>query len=206
MILIESQCLPPLSFFCEVLNSPGILVEQCENYQKRSFRNRLYILAAQGVKLLTIPLTKGKNEQLPIKEVQISYSTNWPLYFDKVITSCYGNAPFFQYYKDDLLAHFYRRPKLLFGLNNDLMNWILSCLDIDIDIRHTTEYRSGYPPEINDLRNKISPHISIHTSKYLVKYEQVFLETNTFIPNLSIIDLLFCMGPESVILLKNAVR
>ncbi|NJN78366.1 MAG: WbqC family protein [Saprospiraceae bacterium] len=101
--LIESQYFPPLAYFSVLLKHEKVWIEQFENYQKGSYRNRCHIATANGLLRLSIPLEKGKNNQTCIKEVKIHNDTNWQIQHWRAIKSAYGNAPYFEYYADELL-------------------------------------------------------------------------------------------------------
>ena len=193
-LLIETQYLPPIDTFLQVIQYPEVLFESCENYQKRSFRNRCDIATANGVLSLTIPLESGKNAQQLIKDVRIANTDRWQAQHWQAIRSAYGRAPFFEHYQDYFLP-FYEKPyDFLFEFNYELFLVIKKLLKMNITISLTTSYEKEYNPEtIVDLRNKISNR-STPFAPTFQKYPQVFEDRHGFIPNLSILDLLFCMG------------
>jgi hypothetical protein len=205
MILVESQCCPPISLFQWIIEHDTILIEQHENYQKRSYRNRFYINGPQGKLLFSIPLCKGKNEQQNIKAVEISYQDSWDIQLSKIVQTNYGSAPYFDFYCDSLLSIFTARPKYLFDLNTQLLKWILKSTQLDKNIEFTRVYDPTPQGEIVDLRNKIRPNKDIVTSKKKVQYAQVHEEMNKFIEDLSILDMIFCCGPETVSIIKSAM-
>ena len=96
-LLIEAQYLPSIQFFSKLTRFSTLLLEAHENYQKGSYRNRCHIAGANGLMRLSIPLRKGKNEQLPIQKTLISYDEPWITQHWQSIRSAYGNAPFFPY-------------------------------------------------------------------------------------------------------------
>ena len=106
-VLIETMFLPPIPVMKTIVRHSELLIEACENYQKRSFRNRLYLSGPQGRFLYTIPLVKGKNQGKPIKEVRIAADSDWRQLLVKQIRSNYGSAPFYDHYKsvvEDMLS------------------------------------------------------------------------------------------------------
>lgn len=183
-----------------------ILLEGCENFQKGSYRNRCYILGANGLQRLSLPLEKGKNNQLPIQSVELNFNQSWPRQHWQSIQSAYGNAPFFPYYADEIAPLFEAPPPLLWEFNMRFLQTIFRLLQWDKTIKITTEYLDSYPEEINDLRQKITPKNyppAANSSSSFTSYPQVFLERHGFIANLSILDLLFCQGPQSNLYLSQ---
>ena len=203
--VIEWQYLPPVQYFTKWLLYEEVLLENWENYRKGTFRNRTYIAAANGPLRLTIPLRKGKNEQQPISEVRIAFDQPWPQQHWSSIQSAYGNAPFFPYYANDLEAAFRQPPSRLIDWNRVLLQIILPALNLPDEIRQTDRWQDHLPPEVDDLRNHLHPkpqHRKPDPRFQPQPYAQVFMEKHGFLPNLSILDLLFCAGPESLFILE----
>jgi len=183
-------------------------MEQCEHYRKGSYRNRTYIAGANGPLRLTIPLRKGKNEQQPIDGVQIAYEQSWQQQHWGSIQSAYGNAPFFPFYADELAPLFEEPIDLLVRWNRLLLTTILDCLGLDSTLPETRTWEEQLSAGTDDWRNAIHPkeHRGRPDPKWQPNaYPQVFLEKHGFLPNLSILDLLFCAGPESVSILEESV-
>ena len=124
-----------------------------------------------------------------MKDIQICYAEDWQKKHWKTITSCYNSSPFFEYYKDKFENIFKIKEKYLIDLNNKSLDLIMQILKADRNINFSTQYQSNFSE--NDLR------ASSFKSKNITKYDQVFSINHGFIKNLSIIDLIFNMGPES---------
>lgn len=211
IILFELQYLPPIQYFSKLVSFKRTLIEQHENYLKGTYRNRCHIVGANGIQRLSIPLQKGKNRQQSIREVRISDHENWQSQHWNSIRSAYGKSPYFEFYVDEFEPFFRKKYEFLFDWNWDLLNCIIDCLSIDCALKLTEQYLSSedLKEEMNifDFRNGISP--KKHRQKEdphfkQTKYAQVFEEKHGFIPNLSILDLLFCAGPESVRILEES--
>ncbi len=206
MFLIELQCLPPLCVYTKGILHKKILFEQFENYQKRSFRNRIHLMGPNGPVLFSIPLKKGKNEQQPITKVAIANDCDWLRDFRNKLKACYGRSPYFSFYADELISVFQQHQTYLFTLNKALFEWSVSKMELPIQHAFTTEFVDEVGTGLVDLRNCIRPVEVSDLCNYSFEYVHVFDETNTFIPHLSIIDLLFCAGPESIIVLQRALE
>ncbi len=207
--LLELQCFPSIPYLSKFFSFNIILIEQQENYIKRSYRNRFQIASANGPLSLSIPLEKGKNQQQSITDVSICYHTSWQRKYWTAIQSAYGKSPYFEYYSDDIKQLLFEKQKRLFDFNKSILDYFIHLFQIETTVRFTESYVKVPSIEIVDLRNTISPKIQESTlDKYyqLVEYQQVFMEKTGFLPNLSILDLLFCQGPEAVITLaKSAI-
>lgn len=207
-ILIETHYFPSIQYFSKFFLHPSLVLEQHENYVKRSFRNRMHIAAANGLLRLSIPLEKGKNQQQPIREVRISYEENWQNKQWTAICSAYGNAPFFEYYADDFQPFFEEQTEFLFEHNLKILEAIFFALDYKPTLEFSTNYQKNTSNTICDFRNKITPKTIGTTMDVTYKniaYQQVFAEKTGYLPNLSILDLIFCKGPETISILENSV-
>lgn len=206
-VLIEAHYLPSVQFFTKLAHYPILLLEAHENYQKGSYRNRCHIAGANGLMRLSIPLRKGKNEQLSIQHTEISYDEPWSTQHWHGIRSAYGNAPFFPYYQDELEAVFQQRPTHLFDWNRNLIQLLIDLLQLEIQVQLTDKYVKEVTPQIRDLRGHIHPKSHRQQADpnfQAVPYPQLFEERHGFLPNLSILDLLFCAGPQATLYLEEA--
>lgn len=207
-LLIELHYFPSISFFSKFFLHPNLILEQHENYVKRSFRNRTHIASANGLLRLSVPLAKGKNQQQSIREVSINYDENWQSNHWTAICSAYGNAPFFEYYIDDFQPLFEEPTEKLFDFNLKILNTLFFVLDIAPTIQLSESYVRDTPDGIIDFRNRINPKTTVDGADknfQIIPYTQVFVEKNSFLPNLSILDLIFCKGPETVVILENSI-
>lgn len=180
----------------------AVYVEADENYQKQSWRNRCRILSANGPEDLHFPIVHrdGSHNGIPITEVEIDWRTDWLRRHKVAIDSAYRTSAFFDYYRDDFYAVMDRRPDRLFDFNLSLLRFFLESLGLPVDIRFTRAYGS-VPGGCTDLREVIHPKRpdGIITSLGLPEeYFQVFSPKFGFVPGLSIMDLLFNEGPESI--------
>ena len=198
-LLIESQYLPNVAYFKVINQAERATIEACENYQKQSFRNRTLIRSANKIDTLSVPVVNG-NSKLFIRDVQIDYTQNWVNVHLRAIQSAYGNAPFFEHYFPYIAQIVSNRPKYLFDLNCQLFERILKLLKINIDIQFSEDYFTVNNCQFDDLREAIHPKKTLKLNPFTSNisfstYTQVFGET--FVENLSIIDLLMNEGSAS---------
>ena len=201
MVILTPSYLAPVSYYRQ-LNSAPVVIEACCNYQKQSYRNRCKIATEAGIMTLSIPIEKPSGKILT-RDVRISSHDNWQHLHWTAIESAYQSSPFFEYYQEELRPFFEpQKFKYLYDFNIELQNTICNMLNIIPHIEYSKEYVQPQEGDV-DLREAIHPkRISVEAEK-LLPYYQVFSARHGFIPDLSIIDLLFNMGPESIFLLLD---
>lgn len=200
ILLTEAIYNPPVSYFWHAARAESLLVERHENYTKQSYRNRCHVLTAQGVQPLSVPVLRGSSkDKTLITDIEIDYTQKWHNVHWRTIQAAYGRAPYFEFYSDYLKEVYGRRPKFLFQLNMDLLQLYLKLLRLDKPLQFTEAYEAGWPEDVLDLRNRIHPKI-IPDNLHVKPYTQVF--GKQFVPELSIIDLLFTQGPASHLYLQ----
>jgi len=169
-----------------------------------SFRNRCQIASAQGRINLSIPLAKGRDQKTLMKDVRIADTYSWQDQHWKTILACYSRSPWFEYYRDEL-EQLYSRPFIfLKDWNLACFEWTCRALALPVRVAFTEAWRPEYEGEWLDLRGKLAPKNILETDLAVpVVYRQVFEEITGFIPNLSILDLLFCEGQRARSLLAQ---
>ena len=187
--------------------SPSVVyIEACENYQKQSYRNRCRFYAADGIQALSFPIVhEGGTHKLPISEIKVDYSTPWLQQHQRAIVSAYRTSAYFEYYQDELFAIMQSRPERLLDLNMGLLRFFISKTGIAVDLRMTEDYTKDFVGG-DDYREVIHPKRpnSILSDLQLEKpYFQVFAQKYGFKSDLSIMDLLFNEGPDSIVYLKT---
>jgi hypothetical protein len=198
-ILVNTAYFPPVQYFSEIKGCSEILVEQYESYGKQSYRNRCDIMTANGVMTLSVPVVKGASLKMLTKDVLVDYSTNWQKLHFKGIESAYKNSPYYDYYMDNFMPFFERKEKYLLDLNTKILRELMENIGLRRPLSFTEDYYPA-PENHEDLRNVIHPKPSRRRAErpFTPKpYHQTFAERFPFTPNLSIIDLLFNMGPET---------
>lgn len=200
-ILLSSAYLGPIEYFAGILNADEVTLEKQEHYIKQTYRNRCLIATANGIQALTIPVIKVNGNRTIIKDIQITYAEKWQNLHWRAITSAYSHSPYFLYYQDALEPYYFKEFKYLFDFNFQLLEEILRILEIQKQVKVSENFELNPGEEINDLRNSFHPKKK--SPVIFSPYIQVFAEKYDFIPNLSIIDLLFNEGPSSLEYLKR---
>ena len=200
--LFSTAYFAPVQYYWHWRRSEHLLVEVCEHYIKQSWRNRCVIGTANGPMTLSLPV-EGGAEKCPIRDVKLSDHGNWQHLHWNSIESAYNSSPFFEYYADDLRPFFERKPNYLIDFNEEIRMKICELLEIDAFSERTgLFYPEGKIPDgWVDLRNNIHPKKPVDSFFQIQPYYQVFDRKFGFQPNLSILDLLFNMGPESILYL-----
>jgi hypothetical protein len=195
-ILIEAHYLPSISYFSALSRADRIILERHEYYVKQSLRNRCYINTVHGKQMLTVPVT-AKHGKTHITDARIDYRQKWLNNHWRTIQSAYGKAPFFEHYRDDLKGILFRKHQYLFDLNYELLTICLKWLNWGTDLGGSLAYQKSPESPLTDLRNRINVKKSETGNNYhnTVPYKQIF--GNKFVAGLSLIDLVFCEGPEA---------
>ncbi|MEI6577150.1 MAG: WbqC family protein [Bacteroidota bacterium] len=191
---------PSLTYLTHALKHDILTLEAWENFPKQTFRNRCNILGPNGIQSLSIPTMKTADPKRLIRDVRISNEDRWQQIHWRSITSAYNKSPYFMYYRDELEPVFYKKHDYLLELNHEILKLILKFLKVDMEIQYT-EIFTAIGSVSCDFRYVLSPKIPC--SLIFPLYYQVFRDRYDFIPDLSILDLLFNLGPESKFYLKN---
>ena len=218
-VLLNTAYFPPIGYFAlmakeftlspDRVNPSIVYIEACENYQKQSYRNRCRYYAGDGVQTLSFPIvhTDGSHNNIPIREVRVDYTTDWVTRHKRAIESAYRMSAYFDYYADELFDILDSHPDTLFSLNMQITGFFIGKAGLAVDLRETDTF-CPYGSDMygDDFREKIHPKrpdTILHDMNMEKPYFQVFSGKYGFIPNLSVMDLLFNEGPDSILYLKN---
>lgn len=199
-ILIHPNYFPNIHQFRQIIKANNILFEVSDNYQKQTFRNRTYIYGANGKLGLFIPVIHTHKNRELFKDVKISYDSNWMDLHLKSLQSAYRSSPYFEYFEDDFIKLYSEKEKFLADFNIKCIKLISNLLDLDLDFKISNEYveKTSDIIDLRDLSNARKEK-KIETPKYI----QVFESKHGYLNNLSILDLIFSEGTNSVLLMSN---
>lgn len=194
--LLPMFYLPPVSYFSQLNRyKQDILIEKEEHLIKQTYRNRAHIYSPDGLLALVVPVIKGSKVHTKIKDVKISYDFRWQRLHWMSLQACYRRSAYFEYYEGDF-AHFYEEKfDYLFDYNQQLLEMLLGMTKIKANINFTEEFQPAYPDRA-DLR--LSFNAKKETVAEQKPYFQVFEERQGFLKDLSIVDLLFNQGPQTI--------
>ena len=207
MVILSSTYFGPVQWYQKLCRHGHVAIERYDHFMKQTYRNRCVIAAANGPQALTVPVEKGETQPLLMKDVRISDHGNWRHLHWQALQSAYGESPFFEFYADDLRPFFEKRWTWLFDFNLDITQKMCELLDIQPTIELTSEFVPAAgnlgQPSLKDFRDAIHPKHPLPDSEFEPhRYYQVYESRHGFQPNLSILDLLFNMGNESVLYIQ----
>jgi len=200
MILLSTAYLPPISYFYFLAKHHQCSIEAYENYPKQTYRNRCYIYTGNGKHMLSVPVIKVNGNHTLCKDIQIDYITPWTKQHIRSIESAYKNSPYYDYYAEDILHEISSEHKSLIELNTILTKLIAKQIGLNVQISKTQTFVHNACTS-KDYRYRITPKLNsiIKTPRYLQTFEERF----GFLHDLSIIDLLFHLGPDSKLYLEQ---
>ena len=184
-----------IQYFSILKNSDEVIIDVFEHFVKQSYRSRTEILGANGKLSISVPV--NRKDKLPINEVSIEKSQNWQKSHWKSIESSYRSSPYFEYYEHKLRPFFKEEYSSLIELNKSILEVIIDILKIDKKYSFSDSYVEVSGEKI-DYRSVISPKKKLKEMYPNQKYIQVFSDRFEFVPNLSILDLIFNEGPNAI--------
>ena len=199
-VLLSSTYFGPIQWYQKLHRMPCI-IEQHDHFVKQTYRNRCVIATANGTQTLTVPIERYDGTKCPMRDIRISDHGNWRHLHWNALVSAYGETPFFEFYADDLRPFFEKRHSFLFDLNLDIMHTMCQLLDVRPQVTLSEQY-IVLPSEddaVVDFREAIRPKHPLPDADFNpTPYYQVRAQRHGFLPNLSILDLLFNEGPEGI--------
>lgn len=194
---IELHYFPSIQYMALLARVDRIALEHCENFQKSTYRNRCEIVGPNGLLTLSVPVEGGKDHHQAYRDVRIA-GTDWALDHWRSLEMAYRRSAYFEYYEDRLRPFFEPEPNtFLWAHNYRIIQFLCELLEIPSVFELTEKFRTDYPPDI-DRRNRIDPRIRRRQlGRWPHSYQQVFEDRQAFVPNLSVLDLLFNEGPSS---------
>lgn len=195
--ILQTTYFGPIQWYQKLHRFDHCIIEQHDSYQKQTYRNRCLIATANGVQALTVPV-EHNNDRMLVKDLRISDHNQWRRIHWNALQSAYSESPFFEYYADDIRPFFEKRYDFLIDFNEAIRETVCKLIDIQPQTEYTSAYNSQWQKSA-DYRDVIHAKHPLPDNDFEAKpYWQVFQHKHGFLANLSILDLLFCMGPESV--------
>ena len=199
-VYLTTAYLAPVEYYSRLQHHPEVVIEQYDHYIKQTYRNRCVIASANGPQILSIPVEKPDTAKCLARDIRMAEHGNWRHIHWNALVSAYHATPFFEYYADDFLPFYKNRYEFLFDFNEQLRAVICRLMNLEVSIVYSSEYQKELPVGVVDCRENIHPKRPSSFSVFK-PYYQVFEQKYGFTENLSCIDLLFNMGPESVMFL-----
>ena len=205
--LLQTTYFGPVQWYQKLKRYDHCVIEQYDSYQKQTYRNRCVIATANGLQALTVPVDHSPLtiDHVQCKDLRISEHNQWRRVHWNALQSAYSESPFFEYYADDIRPFFEQKYEFLIDFNEAIRQKMCELLDIETSVSYSSGFRvqgSGFRVHgsgFRDFREVIhAKHPQDDPDFQPRSYWQVFQHRYGFQPNLSILDLLFCMGPEAV--------
>ncbi len=209
MLLLPCVYLGNIRYYTKLLQGRyPVTIDVGEHYRKQSYRNRCDILGANGPLSLTVPVFKKSGEKLRVRDVRIDYAKEWQHQHWHSIVSAYRNSPYFDYYGEAFEPFYLRRYEFLSDFNQEIQSTVLDILGVHPKIKLSETYVAP-EPGIRDCRDAFSPKPRLEAPDETfvpASYYQVFSDRYGFVPDLSILDLIFCEGPEAMKVILASTR
>lgn len=195
-IIFSTAYLPPVIYFAAAAKATDIYIEAHENYSRQTYRNRCKIAGPNGLQILSIPVIHPEKNQRKITDIRIDNTSRWQVLHQRSMDTAYNNSPYYFFFREYFEPFFRSRPKFLIDFNTELFRICCDIIGIKKPIKFTGEFVKNYREAV-DLRYTLHPKKELPQISF-PRYPQVFEPVHGFIENLSIIDLIFNRGPDSL--------
>lgn len=196
--ILSSAYFGPVQWYQKLNRYDRCLIECHDHYIKQTYRNRCTIATTQGVQTLSVPIERYDGLKCAMRDIRVSDHGNWRHLHWNALMSAYGESPFFEYYADDIRPFFEKRWEFLFDFNMEITLKMCELIDIRPTISTTDAYVAD-TAAMHDFRDAIRPKHPLPDGQFLpTPYYQVYRQKHGFLPNLSILDLLFNEGNEAI--------
>ncbi len=185
---------PCISWWAAVSAIDTLMLDNAEHFEKMTYRNRYYLAGANGLLTLSIPLRHGRDQRAAMRDIQVDNQTKWQVQQWRTIVSTYKRSPYFDHYEPSLAALFTQHYDHLKDVNLASILWLKAQLKLDFNITFAEKFEPQYPGAACDLRKKLKRNAGTSFPNYY----QLFADRTGFLPDLSILDLLFSEGPHTM--------
>ncbi len=210
-LITPTAYLGPVQLYAHIYAADRIVEDRGEHFIKQTYRNRCCIASPTGPLALTVPIVRDNATHTPVRDIRLSDHGNWRHQHFTALVSAYENSPYFFYYADDFAAIYEKPFTFLADFNEAFHETVLQLLALDRPVEHAAAYVDAAAfnaASTTDLRPLLSPKqpLTADPSFAPAPYWQIFQQHTGFLPNLSIVDLLSSMGPESRMVLKRSLH
>ena len=196
--ILSAAYFGPVQWYQKLNRYDRCLIECHDHYVKQTYRNRCTIATTQGVQTLSVPIERYDGLKCAMRDIRVSDHGNWRHLHWNALMSAYGESPFFEYYADDIRPFFEKRWEFLFDFNMEITFKMCELIDIRPPISTTDTYVAD-TAGMHDFRDAIRPKHPLPDEQFVpTPYYQVYRQKHGFLPNLSVLDLLFNEGNEAV--------
>ena len=203
-VLLECEYFPCIDWFTTFVQADQVLIEQYENFERASFRNRCYVAGPNGRLALSVPVEGGRNQRAVMKDLRISYHERWQHQHLKTLEACYGRAPYYDYVMEALYPIFEQSHIYLLDLNLLTVEVLQRLMKTKQTFQLSSNYQIILPTHFTDYRHEFGIRTMHKTSAFT--YLQPFSSRHGFIDGLSTLDLLFCNGLRAIDYLDTAQK
>jgi len=203
-LILSSALFPPIGWFALLYNHKNCLIEAHETYSKQTYRNRFSILSANEKLDLNVPVKKINGNHTVISDILIISDENIIRNHLTALESAYKSSPYFDFFFDEIKIFYTQKYKSLLEMNLESIKVIEKILRHKFEFQLNNKFVKEYNSDLFfDLRFDISPkNIQTENFKY-PEYYQTFEHKFGFVQNLSILDLVFNLGLETLLYLKR---
>ena len=198
MLVTDYQYFGNICFIELLYKEKQVCFDSHAHFTKMSFKNKMVILSAQGPLALTIPIVGGRDQKTSIQDIRIAYDAPWQAQHFKALKTCYKRAPYFEYYEADLEKLYSTRTEFLVEFLESCHQFLQKAIKGKWELIQFNEYAQKIKEE--ETKKEIHPWQPNNYAQFPIQheYQQVFTSPSGFIQNLSILDMLFCVGGKEI--------
>ena len=198
MLVTDYQYFGNICFIELLYKENQVCFDSHAPFTKMSFKNKMVILSAQGPLAITIPIVGGRDQKTAINNIRIAYDAPWQAQHFKALKTCYKRSPYFEYYEADLEKLYATKTVFLVEFLEACHAFLQKAIKGKWELLQYNEYAQKIKEE--ETKKEIHPWQPNNYAQFPIQheYQQVFTSPSGFIQNLSILDMLFCVGGKEI--------